>query len=152
MNVLRVDHIAIAVKSLEIAEENYCKKLGAIKILEKKREDMGYTVSYLKWGESVLTLVQPDTPECFVNRHLDKCGEGLHHMGIEVDNLEEAEAHFISQGGKVGPKEIVEGVRKEFVVSPKYNNGVLLQVIEYEESYKGNAPQRYEKLARDGKL
>lgn len=152
MNVLRIDHVALAVKDLAVAEENFCKRLGAIKLLEKTRNDMGYVVSYLKWGESVLTLVQPITPECFVNKHIDKCGEGLHHMGIEVDNLEEAEEYYISQGGKVGPKEVIEGVRKEFVVSPKNNNGLLLQVIEYAECYKGTAPERYEKLASDGKL
>jgi methylmalonyl-CoA/ethylmalonyl-CoA epimerase len=152
MNVLRIDHVALAVKDLAVAEENFCKRLGATKLLEKTREDMGYVVSYLKWGESILTLVQPITPECFVNKHLDKFGEGLHHMGIEVDNLEKAEEYYVSQGGKVGPKEVIEGVRKEFVVPPKYNNGVLLQVIEYADAYKGNAPERYAKLAIDGNL
>lgn len=152
MKVRRVDHVALAVKDLEESEKLFCGRLGAKKILQKVREDMGYVVSYLEWGEDIVTLVQPITPECFINKHLGKYGEGLHHMGIEVENLGEAEKQVLATGGKIGPRETIAGVRSEFVLPPKYNNGLLLQVIEYTDTYKGPAPQRYQKLAQDGHL
>lgn len=153
IKVLRIDHIAMAVIDLKVAEEDFEKRLGAEKMLSVKREDTQYTVSYMKWGESCLTLVQPDKPTCFIQKDIDKKGEGLHHMGIEVDNLDEAEAHFIAAGGKVGPKETVPGVRTEFVVTPRNNHGMLLQVIEFFGPYKDvAAPVRYSLLAKDGHL
>ena len=153
MKVLRIDHVALAVKDLQEAENNFVNRLGAEKLLSVTRKDTKYTVTYLKWGESTLTLVHPDDPSCFVQKDIDRRGEGLHHMGIEVDNLDDAEAFYIAAGGKVGPKETIEGVRREFVVAPKNNQGLLLQVMEFFPPYKDQpAPVRYGKLAKDGKL
>ena len=152
MQVTRIDHVAIAVNDLEEAEKNFCGRLGAKKILQKTRDDMGYVVAYLEWGASVITLVQPTTPKGFIRKHIDKFGEGLHHMGIEVEDLTEAERELIGAGGEIGFTEEIPGVRKEFVVPPRGNNGVLVQVIEYAAKYKGTAPDRYKKLADDGCL
>ena len=153
MNVLRIDHVALAVTNLEEAEDNFVNKLGARKLLTVTRKDSKYTVTYLKWGESTLTLVRPDDPSCFVQKKKKKKGIGLHHMGIEVDDLDAAEADFIAAGGKVGPKETIEKVRREFVVAPKNNQGLLLQVMEFFEPYKDQpGPERYAKLADNGLL
>ena len=153
MKVLRIDHVALAVNDLQEAEDNFINRLGAEKLLTVKREDTKYTVTYLKWGESTLTLVHPDDPSCFIQRDIDRRGAGLHHMGIEVDDLDDAEAFFRAAGGTVGPKETIENVRREFVVPPKNNQGLLLQVMEFFEPYKDqSAPERYGKLAKDGLL
>ena len=153
MNVKVIDHVALAVKDLKAAEDNYINKLGAVKLLTHTRLDTLYTVTYLKWGTSCLTLVQPDDPKCFVQKDIDKKGEGLHHMGIEVDNLAEAEEYFRQQGGIVGPKETIDNVRTEFVVAPKNNHGLLLQVMEFFPPYKNmNPADRYALLAIDGLL
>lgn len=74
-------------------------------------------------------------------------------MGIEVEALADAEAFFVAAGGKVGPKETIDGVRSEFVVAPKNNFGLLLQVMEFYGPYKDKpAPVRYAQLAKDGLL
>ena len=153
MKVLAIDHIALAVSDLDAAKHNFCDMLGAEFILEHKREDTMYTVAYTAWGSECLTLVHPDDPRCFIQKAIDAKGEGLHHMGIEVDDLDAAEAEFISKGGKVGPKETIPGVRREFVVAPKNNCGLLLQVMEFMPPYKGIAPAaRYRMLAEDVNL
>ncbi len=153
MKVLRIDHIAMAVTDLEAAERNFIDKLGAEKLLTVTRADTKYSVSYMKWGESCLTLVHPDDPTCFVQRDIDRKGEGLHHMGIEVEDLAAAKAHFAAAGGKIGPEETIPGVRSEFVVAPKHNHGLLLQVMEFYGPYKDKpAPVRYALLAEDGHL
>ncbi len=153
MKVYRIDHIALAVNDLEAAESNFINKLGAEKMLSVTRSDTKYTVTYLAWGDSCLTIVHPDSPESFIQKDIDRKGEGLHHLGIEVEDLDKAEAWFVEQGGKVGPKETIPGVRREFVVPPRNNNGLLLQVMEFFGEYKNKpAPVRYRMLAEDGHL
>jgi methylmalonyl-CoA/ethylmalonyl-CoA epimerase len=153
MKVLRIDHIAMAVSNLQEAEKNFVDKLGAEKMLSVTRADTKYTVTYMAWGDSCFTIVHPDSPDCFVQKDIDRKGEGLHHLGIEVEDLDEAEAWFVEHGGKVGPKETIPGVRREFVVPPKTNNGLLVQVMEFFGEYKNvPAPVRYRQLAKDGHL
>ena len=153
MKVLCIDHVAIAVKDLDAAMDHFITQLGAEHIMSSTRTDTLYTAAYMGWGESCFTLVRPDDPKCFVQKDIDRRGEGLHHIGIEVDDLDAFEAHFADQGGVVGPKETIEQVRREFVISPKHNHGVLMQVMEFFPPYKGMKPaKRYAQLAKDGLL
>ncbi|MBQ3403793.1 MAG: VOC family protein [Oscillospiraceae bacterium] len=153
MKVLCIDHIAVGVDNIAEAEANF-KRIGCIPLLTNHRDDTKYTVEYTAWGESCLTLVQPDDETCFVYKDMTRRGgQGLHHMGIEVEDINEAEKFFVENGGKVGPKETIEGVRTEFVVAPKNNSGVLVQVMQFFPPYAGKTPaERYAMLAKDGKL
>lgn len=153
MKVVQTDHIAIAVKDRAQASENFCDRLGGVEILRAVSESIGYSVTYFDWGGTVFTMLSPDREDNFVTKDIARRGEGLHHMGIEVENLEAAEKQLVAKGGVVHHYEKMDGIRKGFVIAPKGNNGILLQVLEYEPQYKGmTAADRYRLLSKTGKL
>ena len=153
MKVKGIDHICIAVKDMAAAEDHFIRLFGAEKILNIVRDDTHYTGTYLKFGDSILTLACPTSPESHVARFIERRGEGLNHMGIEVTDREAAKAEFLAHGGVLGPEETVPNVRSEFAPSVKSNYGLVLQVIEYEAPYRDMAPvERYEQLKKDDLL
>lgn len=66
---------------------------------------MHYIVAYFLMGESLITMLEGTTPDSFVTLHIEKRGEGLQHMGVEVDDLDEFLADAESLGARVRPNE-----------------------------------------------
>lgn len=90
-SIKRIDHVAIAVRDADQACAQYVALLNAVHIrTETLIEKAGpVKVAYLQIGENVLSLVQSLEPGGFIEKHIEKHGEGLHHMGLEVDDLDE---------------------------------------------------------------
>ena len=84
----RVDHIAVAVSSLEKALQFYKEQLG-IKLIDIETvEEQGVKVAKLDLGNTHIELLEPlgeDTP---VGKFIAKRGEGLHHICFGVDDIE----------------------------------------------------------------
>jgi catechol 2,3-dioxygenase-like lactoylglutathione lyase family enzyme len=88
--VKRLDHIGIAVKDLDEAIERFTRILGAEFIAKKEIILSGskMCVGYLKLGDIIIGLDQPTNPNEFLAQFIERRGEGLHHVGLEVDDLE----------------------------------------------------------------
>ena len=88
--IKKVNHIAILVSDLDKALLTYQAGLG----LElAKRQDMPeqeVEIAFLPTGDSMIELIKPTTETSGVAKFLAKRGEGLHHICLEVDNIEEA--------------------------------------------------------------
>ncbi len=128
--IKRIDHVAIAVKDAGQATQQYVNLLNAIHIrTEILREKAGTVkVAYLQIGENVLSLVQSLEADGFINQHIAKHGEGLHHMGLEVDNLDEFIAEVESKGFKIPLRDEFSN-RSEVVLRPMDAAGVVLQIL-----------------------
>ena len=126
----RVDHIAVAVSSLEKALQFYKEQLG-IKLIDIETvEEQGVKVAKLDLGNTHIELLEPlgeDTP---VGKFIAKRGEGLHHICFGVDdiesgieNLKDCGVRLIDQSPKIGA-----GGGKIAFVHPKSTGGVLLEL------------------------
>ena len=129
--VKRIDHIAIAVRSIAESRAWFESVYGGRYLGEKVNIDQQYIVAYFLMGESLITMLEGTAPESFVSQHIEKRGEGLQHMGIEVDDLDDFLANAETLGARVSARRTIEGIRKEALISPKSAFGHILQPIEW---------------------
>jgi methylmalonyl-CoA epimerase len=137
----KVDHIAIAVRNLEESKKRLQDLFGAKFIVEKVNSEGQYKVAILQVGESTFSMLESTSPEGFVAKHIERFGETMQHMGIEVENLDQFIEHLHSQGVKTSAYTEVAGVRKEVLVGAKNPLGVILQVFEWLGDYKHASPE-----------
>lgn len=147
--IRRIDHVAIAVRDCDKATEQYVKLLGAEHIrTEELREKAGMVkVAYLRIGENVLSLVQSLEPGGFIDRHIEKHGEGLHHMGLEVDDLDAFVNDVEAQGFTIPLRDEFSN-RREVVLRPRDANGVVLQVLQWTDGAADSVEARIERIRR----
>jgi methylmalonyl-CoA/ethylmalonyl-CoA epimerase len=126
----KLDHVAVAVRDVEAAAKNF-EKLGLV--LERVEEvaDQQARVAFFEVGGPHVELVAP-IGEGAVSRSIEKRGEGLHHICLEVDDLEAALA-FVKAAGIAlvdeKPRTGAGGSKIAFV-HPKGLNGVLVELVE----------------------
>jgi methylmalonyl-CoA epimerase len=146
-SIKRIDHVAIAVRDADQATEQYKKLLNAVHIrTEILREKAGVVkVAYMQIGENVLSLVQSLEADGFINQHIDKHGEGLHHMGLEVDNLAEFISEVEGKGYKIPLRDEFSN-RSEVVLRPRDASGVVLQVLEWKGGSDATIEDRIDRI------
>ena len=145
--IRRIDHVAIAVRDADQATQQFVSLLNAVPIrTEVLREKAGpVKVSYLQIGENVLSLVQSMDADGFINQHIVKHGEGLHHMGLEVDDLEQFIAEVEGKGFKIPLRDEFTN-RREVVLRPKDAAGVVLQIVEWQGGSDVSVEDRIERI------
>jgi methylmalonyl-CoA epimerase len=145
--IKRIDHVAIAVRDADQATQQFVSLLNAVPIrTELLREKAGTVkVSYLQIGENVLSLVQSMETDGFINQHIARHGEGLHHMGLEVDDLEEFVADVESKGFRIPLRDEFSN-RSEVVLRPKDAAGVVLQIVEWKGGSEVSLEDRIERI------
>lgn len=134
---MKIDHIAVAVRSLEEALKVYRDILGLeLKGVEEVPEQ-GVRVAFLPAGESRLELLEPLSPESPVASFLEKRGEGIHHICFEVEDLEKTLQDLANKGVRLVDERPRIGAhgRKMAFVHPKSMHGVLVELYQKEESH-----------------
>ncbi len=144
--IQKVDHIAIAVRSLEESKRKLMDLYGARFIVEKINPEGQYRVAIFTLGESTITLLESTSPEGFVAKHIEKFGEGVQHIGFEVNNLDQFVQHLEGRGVKTAAYTEIEGVRKEVLVGAKNGFGIIWQVFEWLGDWKKKPPE--ERMAK----
>lgn len=129
--VKKVDHIAIAVRSIADSRSWFESVYRARYLGQKENSEQQYIVAYFLMGESLITMLEGTTPESFVTQHVEQRGEGIQHMGIEVDDLDAFLANAEKLGARVSARRTLDGIRKEALISPKSAFGIILQPIEW---------------------
>jgi methylmalonyl-CoA/ethylmalonyl-CoA epimerase len=145
--ILRIDHIAVAVRDVDAGVASYQKILGA-ELIEKAELSIMNTrmsAAYLKIGDGVVVLDGAVQPDGFIARFIEKRGEGLHHIGVVVDNLDGFVRELEVAGVRIAHRESLGPLRREILLSPKDLCGVVVQVIEWKE---GDAPTPEARIAR----
>ncbi len=139
--VKRVAHIGIAVKNLGLSKELFSKLLGNDFPRTEKIEEQNATVSLYQLGESSIELIEAADSSgagSAITTFIEKRGEGIHHICLEVDDIEKeierlkklgfrfaSEAPFLGGGG----------CRVAFM-HPKSTNGVLIELSQPIDSKK----------------
>ena len=145
--ILRIDHIAVAVKDVDAGLARYQTILGAELVEKAELSIMGNRMSaaYLKVGDSLSVLDGALEPDGFIAKFIERRGEGLHHLGIVVDDLDGYVGRLEAAGIRIAHRESLGPLRREILLSPKDLCGVVAQVIEWKE---GDAPAPEERIAR----
>lgn len=129
----KIAHIGIAVKSLNETIPFYTELLGLqLENIEEVSSE-GVKVAFLKIGETRIELLEPLNDQSAIQGFLDKRGEGVHHIALEVDNIKERLERFKTKGIKLINNEPKEGAGNSQIafLHPKSTNGVLLELCQY---------------------
>ncbi len=148
--IKRVDHIAVAVRDLDNAIERFGRILGAELIRKKEIRLSGsrISVAYLKLGDTIIGLDQATDSNGFIAKFIERRGEGLHHLGLEVDDLDGFKEVLREKGVQIPHEEAPGGVRREILLSPKDLCGIVCQVIEWKEGEAKTMEDRINRLTR----
>jgi methylmalonyl-CoA/ethylmalonyl-CoA epimerase len=128
-----LDHIGIAVKSLEVA--NIYKLLGLSIQHTEVVETQKVKTAFLSVGDSNLELLEPTTPDSPIAKFIEKRGEGIHHLCFRVDDIEEHLERLKAAGYRLvneAPVPGAHGCRVAFL-HPSAGNGVLIELSEKHE-------------------
>ncbi len=131
MKALKIDHIGIAVKDLEKALEFY-EALGMKAEGTEVVEEQKVRVAFLPTGDSEIELLESTSPDGPIAKHIEKKGEGIQHLALRVENIEEAIADLMEKGVRMideKPRYGAGGAKIAFV-HPKSTNGILLELTE----------------------
>ncbi|NTV50152.1 MAG: methylmalonyl-CoA epimerase [Geobacteraceae bacterium] len=128
----KINHIGIAVKSLNDAIPFYRDCLGmAFSGIEEVAEQK-VRVAMLQVGESMIELLEPTSDESPVARFIEKNGAGIHHIAYEVADIEVAIAKLLADGARMideKPRHGAHGTRIAFI-HPKSSGGVLTELCQ----------------------
>ena len=139
--VRRIDHVAVVVRSLDAALAVYRDVLGLqpSRALDYPRE--GVRIAFIPLGGpggSEIELLEVIDPASGIARFLEKRGEGLHHICLEVPDIERALAELQAGGVAVldtTPRPTAEG--RGIFIHPKGTSGVLLELIQRDPGATG---------------
>ena len=125
-----IDHLGIAVRSIEQAQRIY-QDLG-LTVLKEEEEDEGVRSVMIPLGDSRLRLLEPLDKTTSVARFLEQRGEGVHHIALHVDDISGAFEEMKRAGYRLLSDEIEIGAggRLHFLVDPSATNGVLLEICQ----------------------
>ncbi|HLI08302.1 MAG TPA: methylmalonyl-CoA epimerase [Ktedonobacteraceae bacterium] len=133
----RIDHVAIIVRNLEQALAFYRDRLGIEPGEVKEVPTEQVRIAFLPLGGiagSEIELIEPTTNDSSLTRFLEKRGEGLHHICLEVDDIDAALAEMREKGVPVldqQPRTAAEG--RAIFLHPGGTNGVLLELLQKQE-------------------
>ncbi|MFO7783924.1 MAG: methylmalonyl-CoA epimerase [Thermodesulfobacteriota bacterium] len=132
MKVKHIDHIGIAVKSIEQAGRFYTDVLGLPIHGTETVADQKATVAFIPITDSEIELLESTEPDGPVARYIDSRGEGIQHIAYRVENIDEALAELKEKGVRLidqEPRKGAGGARIAFI-HPKETNGVLVELCE----------------------
>jgi len=136
--IKKIDHIGIAVKSIEKTSELFSNILGLKVAGEELVEEQKVKVAFLPLGDSELELLESTSPDGPIARFIEKKGEGIQHIAFRVDNLEKILEKLKDDGVRLideKPRYGAGGTKIAFL-HPESTNGILIELSERNEYRK----------------
>lgn len=129
--IKKINHVAIVVQDIDEALGFWRDQLGLELDHIEDVPSQGSKVAFMPVGESEVELVQPTDPESGLGKYLEKRGEGLHHLCIEVDDIE-AMLEFLKKKDVrlINETPVDLPGRRMAFVHPKAGNGVLIELYQ----------------------
>ncbi len=129
--VVKIDHIGIAVNSIEEAVKLYTEVLGLEVSRMETVEEQKVRTAIIPVGESKIELLESTSPEGTIAKFIEKRGEGIHHLALGVGNIEDTLKTLKAKGIPLideKPRKGVENTRIAFL-HPK-GAKILLELVE----------------------
>ncbi len=132
MKILKIDHIGIAAISIDQVAPFWNTILGLPMAGKETVEEQKATTAFLPVGESEIEILESTAPDGALARFIESRGEGVQHIALRVDNIEEALKELKEKGVRLideKPRRGAGGAKIAFI-HPKSTNGVLLELSE----------------------
>ena len=130
--MLRIEHIGIAVKDLDLSNELFSKLLNKshYKIEEVTSEKVA--TSFFQTGGSKIELLAATSPDSTIAKYIEKKGEGIHHIAFAVNDIEAEVKRLIAEGFQPISAQPKKGADNKlvFFFHPKSTNGVLIELCQ----------------------
>lgn len=129
---LKINHLGVATKSIDEALKFWSDALGLENVHTEVVDEQKVRVAMFPIGESRIELLEPTSDDSPISKFLEKRGGGIHHIAVEVDDIEAALAKLKAQGMRLideSPRIGAEGCLVAFV-HPSSANGVLLELVQ----------------------
>src|SRR5829696_1000911 len=129
---MKINHLGIATKGIDEALKFWEDALGLENVHTEIVEDQKVRVAMLPLGESRIELLEPTSEDSPISKFLAKRGGGIHHIAVEVEDIEASLAKLKDQGMRLideSPRTGAEGCLVAFV-HPSSANGVLLELVQ----------------------
>tara|TARA_R110002012_G_scaffold42572_6_gene115901 strand:- start:69173 stop:69631 length:459 start_codon:yes stop_codon:yes gene_type:complete len=132
INMEKIEHIGIAVKSIVEANKIYEALLGSAPYKSEKVESEGVETSFFRCGESKIELLEASNPESPIARFIEKRGEGIHHIAFAVPDILREMERLKNEGFTLLNEEPKKGADNKLVafLHPKSANGVLVELCQ----------------------
>jgi methylmalonyl-CoA epimerase len=133
--MMKIDHIGIAVKSLSEAVKVYEQAIGLKLAGYDEVDEQGVRIAMLNIGDSRIELLEPTRADSAIEKFMTKRGEGIHHIAVRVDNIEEALERLKAAGVRLideTPKRGAHNTRIAFI-HPASTHGVLMELVQHDE-------------------
>jgi len=130
--IKKIDHIAILIEDVETSLGFWRDALGMeVSHIEDVPAEKSQVV-FLPLGSSEIELVRPTSGDSGLARYLEKRGQGMHHVCLEVDDIEAMLAQLKEKGIQLIQESAVVGLggRKYAFIHPKSTGGVLIELYE----------------------
>ena len=129
--IKRINHIAIVVADLDAAIRTYRDGIGLTLSKRLVMPEQEVEIAFLPAGESMIELIQPITEDSGVAKYLAKRGEGLHHICLEVDDIEWTLEELAARDLQLINEEPIEAAEGRGVfLHPRAAHGVLIEFLE----------------------
>lgn len=132
MNISHIEHLGIAVKSIEEQLPYYEGVLGLKCYNIEVVEDQKVKTAFFKVGQTKIELLEPTSPDSTIAKFIEKRGEGIHHIAFSTDGVANALKEMEDKGVQLidkAPRGGAEGLNIAFL-HPKSTHGVLTELCE----------------------
>ncbi len=124
----KLDHIGIAVRNLSEARKFFEGVLGARFLYEVENVPAGYKLCELDLAGFTIELLEPLGADSFLQKFLEKRGEGMHHLTVNVPDLKEKVQELKARGVRIVDEVEWSPTSYEAFISPRSSHGVLIQL------------------------
>jgi methylmalonyl-CoA/ethylmalonyl-CoA epimerase len=132
MDISHIEHIGIAVKSIENSLPYYEKVLGLKCYNIEEVADQKVKTAFFKVGQTKIELLEPTSEESTIAKFIEKKGEGVHHIAFAVPDVANALAEVAEKGVQLidkAPRGGAEGLQIAFL-HPKSTASVLTELCQ----------------------
>ncbi|WP_124979101.1 methylmalonyl-CoA epimerase [Nonlabens xiamenensis] len=128
----KIEHLGIAVRSLEEANKTYTQLLGCAPYKTESVESEAVDTSFFKTGENKIELLAASGEDSAIAKFIDKKGEGIHHIAFAVNDIHAELKRLEEEGFQILNKEPKRGADNKWVafVHPRDSHGVLVELCQ----------------------
>ena len=128
----KIEHLGIAVRSLEEGNALYTKLLGVPPYKEEAVESEGVRTSFFKAGPNKIELLEATNPDSPIAKFIEKRGEGLHHIAYAVDDIRAEMQRLSAAGFQLLNEEPKAGADNKWVccLHPRTTGGTLIELCQ----------------------
>ena len=133
--IKKLEHVGIAVRNLEESEKIFSKLLGISTVRREDVADQRVRLAFFHVGETSLELTEASSPDSPIAKFIQRRGEGVHHLSLEVDDIREELRRLKAEGFHLIDEEPRLGAGGYWIafIHPKSTNGVLVELSQEAE-------------------